>query len=62
MIFILLHFYKSVSNIERASTLNGLALSISLVIDKLEVVIVNHFLIFQSMDSALNLLSQHLME
>ena len=29
---------------------------------KLEVVIVNHFLIFQSMDSALNLLSQHLME
>ncbi len=38
MIFILLHFYKSVSNIERASTLNGLALSISLVIDKLEFV------------------------
>ena len=62
MIFILLHFYKSVSNIERASTLNGLALSISLVIDNMEVVIVNHFLIFQSMDSALNLLSQHLME
>ena len=30
--------------------------------DKREVVIVNHFLIFQSMDSALNLLSQHLME
>ena len=38
MIFILPHFYKSVSNIERASTLNGLALSISLVIDILEFV------------------------
>ena len=43
MIFILLHFYKSVSNIERASTLNGLALSISLVIDKLEVI---HYLFY----------------